>query len=514
MFQKKLYLKKLTISQKIVLQQLNYWLSKNDSRYGLFREGKQWIRNSYAAWQKQIGSFSVITIRRAFTELEKLGLIKSKTFEEGKKFCGGQQVKYFTIDFDQLNDLLNCSKPLENKTLSDVNLNSNLIGQGDQNDQPYLSNKTSNLKKYHKKNLNHSKSQSAQQEGNLKLKNFDSEQIQNILSMKQIWNEEIEGKDEYITFEEITVKEQAYLLQALAQYFSNDLNSWKIFCEKITTSCFLMGEKTSFRVNLPWILRFSNLQKVLEGNLYGFGDRTSKPFNFIEKKDVEPFSCDLEMDVKNDGFIEETMIQEALIIRQTILKRVGEGAYSSWFSKARLILSDQKKYVLCVENTFIKNSIKNRFELDLKDIIEDVCLIGEVVHSLCHEHESNTDEVKFNHQEIIMNEDPLSSLLEWPSDSYGHQIPLQTFLIKINLKNDRRMRFSNLMKKTSKQIKRDDNILKAKQKRLIFFEFSPLKYVALKYGLRKQNQQENDSFFNDVIFSYFHMDTGKYQEKF
>lgn len=434
MLQKKKNLKEITISQKIVLQQLNYWLSKNDSRYGLFREGKQWIRNSYAAWQKQIGSFSVITIRRAFTELEKLGLVQSKTFEEGKKFCGGEQVKYFTIDFDRLEELLNNLKPLGNKTLLNVNKTSNLIVEGDQNDHPYLSNKTSNLKKSHKKNLNLSKYQSAQQDG--KLKNiFDSEQIQKILSMKQIWNSEIEGKSENITFEEISRCEQAYLIQALAQYFSNDLNSWKSFCQKITTSSFLMGEKTSFRVNLAWVLRFSNLQKILEGNLYGIGDRTPQPLKKKEVRDEKPLSFELDMDVKLDGFVQETMIQEALFIRQTLLKRVGEGNYISWFSKARLVLNDQRKYVLCVENAFIKNSIKNRFELDLKGLIDEVCLIGEDDNTSYKAYERREEDKNLNDVDITISDDNTSYSTENPLDSSSSHVHLECSLISKLPKN-------------------------------------------------------------------------------
>ncbi len=382
---------KLTTSQKIVLQQLNYWLSQKNSRYGLIRDGKQWIRNSYAAWQKQIGSFSVITIRRSFTELEKLGLVESKNFAEGKNFSGGEQVKYFTINFDRLNELLNTSKPLKNKAFSPINFNTKVIGGGDQNDHPYISNKTSNLKKYHKKNLINSKSQPTQQDGNFK-NIFDSDQIQNIFSMKQIWNSVIEGKGDDVLFEDLSKHEQAFLLQALNQYFNNDLNQWKSFCTKITTSSFLMGEKTSFKVSLSWVLKFANLQKILEGSLYGFGDRIPQPFKTLQIKDESPITCDLQQDVMMDGFVQESLRKQALDLRHKILERVGEGAYNSWFAKARLVLKANNQYILCVENVFLRNSVKNRFEFDLKGLIEDVCLIGEVNLVISKEEETKIEE--------------------------------------------------------------------------------------------------------------------------
>ncbi len=92
---------KLTLSQKMVLEFLNDSLSQTSEFHKIFYN-KKWIRNSYASWQKQMDSFSIITIRRAFLKLEKLKFIQSRTFHDGKIFAGGEQVKYYAINFNQL----------------------------------------------------------------------------------------------------------------------------------------------------------------------------------------------------------------------------------------------------------------------------------------------------------------------------------------------------------------------------------------------------------------------------
>ncbi|MBA4310906.1 MAG: hypothetical protein C0425_11325 [Chlorobiaceae bacterium] len=366
--------KNLNQCQKIILCKLFSWLNKKDPRYGFSYGNKQWVRNSYSSWQKKIEIYSKSTIRRALSKLEQENLISSRTFKEGKRFCGGEQVKYFTLNFEVLENLIHTSKGLE---INDLKVKKE-SREGIQNEHPHLSYKTSKLKKSLKKNYSVSNTSTTQQDGKFKLERFEEDQIQKIVSMKQIWNLVVEGKEEILVLNEISKREQAYLHQALSQYFSNDVDIWKRFCTKVTTSSFLMGEKTSFKVSLTWILKFSNLQKVIDGVLYGLGDRSPQPFKNLDQNQERPLVCDLNQDALMDGFTQELMIKEALNFRQSILQKVGEGAYISWFSKARLILNDQKKYVLCVENSFIKNSIKNRFDLHLKGLVDDICVMNEI----------------------------------------------------------------------------------------------------------------------------------------
>ncbi len=92
-----------------VLQQLHYWLSKENLSYGIIHDGRQWIRNSYNQWQIQIQEtqiLALITVRRAFSDLENKGIVLSQQFEKNKKYKGGEQVKSYTINYDKLEEIV------------------------------------------------------------------------------------------------------------------------------------------------------------------------------------------------------------------------------------------------------------------------------------------------------------------------------------------------------------------------------------------------------------------------
>lgn len=60
---------------------------------------------------------------------------------------------------------------------------------------------------------------------------------------------------------------QIRLSSILKKYFDGNLSEWKLFCDRIKSSPFLMGEgPRKWRITLDWILVEANLLKVLEGN--------------------------------------------------------------------------------------------------------------------------------------------------------------------------------------------------------------------------------------------------------
>uniref|UniRef100_UPI002490E527 conserved phage C-terminal domain-containing protein n=1 Tax=Lactobacillus amylolyticus TaxID=83683 RepID=UPI002490E527 len=78
------------LNEAIVLQQINYWLSKSTKVIN----GRKWTYNSYEDWQKQLPFWSVSTIKRIFTGLEKDGLLVSGNFNKAKF----DKTKWYTID--------------------------------------------------------------------------------------------------------------------------------------------------------------------------------------------------------------------------------------------------------------------------------------------------------------------------------------------------------------------------------------------------------------------------------
>ena len=88
------------LNEAIVLQQLNHWL---DSKSAKKINGKWWINNTYENWKKQNFPFwSVATIRRTFSSLEKKGIVVSANFNR----AGFDQTKWYSIDEAKLNQLM------------------------------------------------------------------------------------------------------------------------------------------------------------------------------------------------------------------------------------------------------------------------------------------------------------------------------------------------------------------------------------------------------------------------
>lgn len=83
---------RIGLNEAIILQQLNYWLTKTGS--GVSHDGVQWVYNTYADWREQAPFFSERTIQRAILKLEQIGLIRSEMLKKSK----GDRTKFYTIN--------------------------------------------------------------------------------------------------------------------------------------------------------------------------------------------------------------------------------------------------------------------------------------------------------------------------------------------------------------------------------------------------------------------------------
>ena len=64
------------LNEAIVLQQINYWIENNKKTGRNYYDGKYWTYNSIKSWHEtNFKFFSIETVRRVFTKLEKNGFI-------------------------------------------------------------------------------------------------------------------------------------------------------------------------------------------------------------------------------------------------------------------------------------------------------------------------------------------------------------------------------------------------------------------------------------------------------
>lgn len=124
------------LQEAIVLGQVHYWLKYKENVGQDFINGRYWIYNTYEQWQKQFPFWSISTIRRIFSKLEKQGLLIAGNFNK----VGYDHTKWYSIDYKKL-DAINLPS-----VQSDHNACSNRANRSVQNEQTDI--KEYNTKEY------------------------------------------------------------------------------------------------------------------------------------------------------------------------------------------------------------------------------------------------------------------------------------------------------------------------------------------------------------------------------
>lgn len=95
------------LNEAIALQQVNYWLQETTS--GLELDGERWIYNTTEQWLEQFPFWSESTLKRTFTRLKTLGVLKIEQLNKSQR----DMTNYYTINY--ASSLLNEVKVSESK---------------------------------------------------------------------------------------------------------------------------------------------------------------------------------------------------------------------------------------------------------------------------------------------------------------------------------------------------------------------------------------------------------------
>lgn len=96
---------KVGLNEAIVIQQLHYWIKDSDK----VREGKKWTYNTYEGWLEQFPFWSLSTMRRTLSSLEKQGLVITGNYNKMK----ADKTKWYTIDYPKLEGMNSPSVQIE-----------------------------------------------------------------------------------------------------------------------------------------------------------------------------------------------------------------------------------------------------------------------------------------------------------------------------------------------------------------------------------------------------------------
>jgi len=86
------------LNEAIALQQVHYWLKETTS--GVDHDGVRWIYNTAEEWNEQFPFWSPSTLKRTFTNLKKLGLLRIEQLNKAQR----DMTNFYTINYES--DLL------------------------------------------------------------------------------------------------------------------------------------------------------------------------------------------------------------------------------------------------------------------------------------------------------------------------------------------------------------------------------------------------------------------------
>jgi DNA-binding PadR family transcriptional regulator len=346
---------KIGLNESIIIQQIHYWLDPRINNN--IKNGRHWVYNTYKEWNKQFPFWSEVTIKRTIRSLEKDGLLIS-TYED--KFS---KLKWYTINYENL-ESLETTVPLLKPRIS----------KSDQCDPVDRSNRSDRQIKMTRRYINDTEtttettntlsfdnkfksSKKTKQSGGERLKEYSDSSLEK--EMLGIWKKFVEeGRGEGSQKLELTETRKRYLSAALSKHFMKNIDQWSAFCEMIASSKFLMGDITSFKATLDWVLKDTNLQKIIQGN-YKTGDRE------LFLRGGEQSKSEILEEINN-----EPGPSEWKKFKLKILHELGEGAYRSWFSKLMFVGYQNEKVSLKASTAFIRQWIEEKYPDILKSLLE------------------------------------------------------------------------------------------------------------------------------------------------
>ena len=337
----------LTAPQYKFLKQLAYW-ALNSKDYGLRKDGKTWIYNTYGQWANQL-HVSISTVRRTIKSLQDLDFISLDYLSTNKR----NRTLYYSINFDVIEEFLNQKNEEKNNT-SSVRISENLNQSNEQMvEHMYIDNKKQDINKSNKSLI----------ADNLK-KNFDStvcktndenysgtKETTTVQDMVKIWNQEfpnqkiISGSTEQTGIIHLTKQLARFLVASFKLKFENCLEKWKRYLELIKTSTYLMGEK--FKLSVQWVIKFMTIDRIRAGELGVDESKIQIDQSEIEQKAIIHVNS-----------VDES--ENCKQYRREIIHRLSPAVYLSWFTKVDLI-EESKKLIIRAANDFVRDYIKANF---------------------------------------------------------------------------------------------------------------------------------------------------------
>ncbi|RMC46552.1 hypothetical protein [Lactobacillus sp. ESL0230] len=93
---------KLGMTEAIIIQLVDEETTKSTNTH----DSKKWVCKSLKDWHKKISWVALSTLKRAFSELEKQGLLITGNFNKTKY----DKTKWYRVDYEKIDELIKGSK--------------------------------------------------------------------------------------------------------------------------------------------------------------------------------------------------------------------------------------------------------------------------------------------------------------------------------------------------------------------------------------------------------------------
>ena len=246
------------LEEAIVLNQVSYWLEKYREISHNFKDKRYWVYNSYQKWHDDNFPFwSPKKIQRIFRSLEKKGLLLSANYNS----VGFDKTKWYSINYNKLQAMIN---NYENQNKQSLLTDEQSLLAGEQSllagEQSLLAGEQSLLAGEQPipedttENTTEDTTQGTT-EGTNRGSRVDYQEIINL------YNDTCVSFPKVFTLSETRKKA---IKKKLKTYSMEDFK--KLF-EMTEGSKFLKGENNwNWSANFDWLIKDSNMVKVLEGN--------------------------------------------------------------------------------------------------------------------------------------------------------------------------------------------------------------------------------------------------------
>jgi hypothetical protein len=158
--------------------------------------------------------------------------------------------------------------------------------------------------------------------------------------MLAIWNETLGVKAKATMSKDLA----PLLVSAYSEKFKQNLNQWRIYCELIKSSSYLMAEQ--FLLSIFWGLKFSTIDRMRAGEfgvkLNSIGSGEGQGGNVLDDSQVRQMIEVLDEPLK------------AKAMRLKIAQAIGAPAYCSWFHQAVFVTRDGEMQMVA-PNRFVED---------------------------------------------------------------------------------------------------------------------------------------------------------------